>query len=128
MLTAVGVSFSTGVATLAVHVRLDGAAVSGRHIFDFRSNINDLDAQFVPGDPRGAIEGKFSEIAAIVRSADSYATNGHEHFIRTGLLRLSDLYHAKMFRFFQLNRFHWLLSVGTSCFRVDFRYGPLQPR
>ena len=114
MFTAVGVSSLTGVTTLAVHIRLDSTAVTGHDILDPWSNIEDLDAQFVPWDPGVTEKRKFAEVATVVRSADSYTTNGNEHFVRGWLLRLSDVYQAKVFGFFQLNRFHGLLSVGTN--------------
>jgi hypothetical protein len=92
MLTAVGVSSLTGVTTLAIHVRLDGAAVSGHHILDLRSNLDDLDSEFMPGDPGITKKRKFSEIATVVGSADAYTLNGYQRFVRGGLSRFSDVY------------------------------------
>jgi hypothetical protein len=113
MLTAIGVSSLTGVTTLAIHVRLDGAAVSGHHILDFWSNLDDLDAQLVPWNPGVTKKREFSEIATVVRSADSYTTNGNEHFVGGGLFWLSDVYQAKVLGFFQLNRFHGRETFST---------------
>src|ERR1700749_4678236 len=99
MLTAVGVSSLTGVTTLAVHIRLDGTAVSRHHILNLRSDIDDLDSQLVPWDPRVAKKRKFSEIAAIVGSTYSYTTNGHQRFVGGRHFRLTDVYQTKMLRF-----------------------------
>ena len=75
MLTAVGVSSLTGVTALAVHIRLDGATVSGLHILNLWSDLDDLDSQLVTGDPGVAEERHLAQVAADVGAAGRSNTN-----------------------------------------------------
>src|SRR5262249_36782440 len=58
---------------LAIHVRLDRAALAGLEVRHALPDCDDLDAEFVAGDAGITVEGHLAEIAADVGAADADA-------------------------------------------------------
>ena len=90
VLAAVAAAAPAGEARLAVHVRLDGAAVARLDVGDAGADLEHLDAQFVAGDARIAVERHLAEIAADVGAADADAVDAHQRLAGAGLRRLVD--------------------------------------
>src|SRR5829696_128175 len=90
VLAAVAPATPAGEALLTVHVRLDRTVVAGPHVLDPRPDGDDLDPEFVPGDPRVAVERHLAEVTADVGPADADAVDAHQRLAGAWGVRLGD--------------------------------------
>ena len=106
VLAAIDAAAPAGEAILAVDVGLDGAAVAGLDVGDAGADLDDLDAKFVAGDARIAVEGHLAEIAADVGAADADAMDPDQDVAGAGPFGLVDRDLLKLTGLFQEDRFH----------------------
>src|SRR5688500_15479339 len=111
---AVAAARAAGVARLAVHVRLDGAAVAGldvRHALPYR---DDLHAQLVARDARVAVKRHLPQVAADVAAADADAVHAHDGVAGPGRRRLVDVNAIEAEGMFQKDGFHRLVPTADA--------------
>src|ERR1044072_6201931 len=105
ILATIRVPAQTRVAMLAINIRLDRTTIPNAHIRHSRPNRDHFNTQFVPWNPRIAIERLLAEITAQVRAANADPLHTHGRFARSGCAWLRNVDMAKLLRLLQLNCF-----------------------
>jgi hypothetical protein len=95
-----------GVASLAIQIRLDRAAVSRLQTGHICPDSEHFDAQFVPRDPRIAEKRKLAEIRGDIGPTNADAMHLDERFPRPRRRRLVDLDRLKPTGLLELDSFH----------------------
>jgi hypothetical protein len=84
VMTTIGVPPATGVAMLAVQVRLDAAPISGTHRRNPVTDAHHFDTQFVPRNPRVGEEGHLAQVTSEVGAANAHLMNADHGLTRAG--------------------------------------------
>jgi hypothetical protein len=84
VMTTIGVPPATGVAVLAVQVRLDAAPISGTHRRNPVTDAHHFDTQFMPWNPRVGEEGHLAQVTSEVGATNAHLMNADHGLTRTG--------------------------------------------
>src|SRR6185437_6491192 len=106
ILAAVGIAARARIAGLTIDVGFDGGAVAGANVADALADGHDLDAEFVAGYARVAIERHFAEIAGVIRPADADAVDANDGVPGARARRLRNIDETKLLWLLELNGTH----------------------
>jgi hypothetical protein len=121
LLATVGIASPAGITLAAVHVRLDAASISWLDAEDTVADFQDFHSEFVPGDARVSKEGHLTEVATVVRTADSHSMRPHKRFARTRRTWVVDFDTLKVLGFFQADSAHGF-APETGCDLTNLSY------
>ena len=91
LLATVRPALPAGVASLAIQIRLDGAAISRFDVRHVRADGENLDAQLMPRDPRITEKRKLPQVTGDIRAADADAMHANQCLTRRRRGGLVDL-------------------------------------
>ena len=103
---AVSTTPTTRIATSAVHVGLNAAAVTRTHIGHPGPDGKDLNTQFMPRNSWVTKKREFSEVTAEIRAADTHPVRFDKYLPRAWRRRFFNVHVSKLFGLFESNRFH----------------------
>jgi hypothetical protein len=95
VMTAVGVTPSTGMAPLAVEIGFHAAPVSDGHPGHTLTDSHNLDAQFVSGNPGIGKERHLPQVASEVGAADADLMDTDHCFAQSGIRGRFDVDHPE---------------------------------